>query len=220
MISRHLSAFRRLLRDTRGMAAMELALAAPAVAGMAAIGIELTNQAMVNERVSQVALSAADNASRVGIAATSASQQLREVDVNDFMTAIRLQGEKIGLTTNGRVTVSSLRADSSGVQKIEWQRCIGKKSGVDWASHYGTASTTATVTGMGPTGQRVAAPANNAVIFVEVNYEYRPLVGNFGRKKRRLQYLASYIVRDNRLSGVPSNPAPQATVASCSVYEA
>lgn len=119
----------RFCHDRAGLALLEFALSAPIVLLVGCYGIELANLAIVHMRVSQIALSLADNASRVGAYSNLATQQLREVDVNDILQAARYQGAAINLTANGRITVSSLENvaqsyDTQPVQRIHWQRCI------------------------------------------------------------------------------------------------
>ena len=144
--------------------------------------------------LSQIALALADNASGVGVY-TSATQQLREVDVDDIFAATRYQDSGINLTTNSRITLSSLENiqqtyDPTGpVQRIHWQRCLGTKSGTGYDSSYGTTTTTAGTTatladagttvasGMGNAGAQVTAPPGSGVMFVEVNYLTKPLFG-------------------------------------------
>ena len=135
--------FRSLAGDTHGLALMEFALSLPIVLGVGLYGVETANLALMNLRISQVATNLSDNASRCGLNNNLSNQQLREVDINDVLIAARLQGATWDLTTRGRITVTSLEADGAGNQKIHWQRCLGTRSGADYASHYGTTSTTA-----------------------------------------------------------------------------
>ncbi|AJP74321.1 histidine kinase [Sphingomonas hengshuiensis] len=221
---------RALRRDRSGNALLEFALGLPLllVAGM--WGVELTNLAIMNQRISQIALELADNASRVGLYTGQATVQLREADINDVMQAVRVHGQSIGLATNGRVILSSLE-NASGTQRIHWQRCLGMKSGADYDSHYGTTTTTAGTNtdtanagtlapdGMGDTGAKVNAPLGSGVMFVEVNYLYTPLVGNgWFASTRRIHYIASFIVRDTRDFAQIYNPTPTATRMTCNLY--
>ncbi|WP_430634705.1 hypothetical protein [Sphingomonas hankookensis] len=117
------------------------------------------------------------------------------------------------LTTNGRVTISSLEM-KDGEQWIHWQRCVGLKRGAGYDSTFGAEGAGGTsgtpFHGMGE-GMRVKSPANSGVIFVEINYDYIPLISNYFVGTRKLQQVASFIVRDNREfgSGI-TNPAPAA----------
>lgn len=194
----------RLRRDRSGLALIEFAYAMPAVMGMGMYGVETANLAQTHLRVSQVALMLADNASRAGAdAAGGTIQQLREIDINDVMQGIRLQGARLDLANNGRVTLSSLETNADGGQWIHWQRCLGKMQGVGWDSSYGKAGDGKTGTGlagMGRPGAEVKAPDSEAVIFVEVNYQYKPLFGALTSfmAPAKIQYTASYLVRDKR----------------------
>jgi Flp pilus assembly protein TadG len=229
---------RRLRRDTSGVAMIEFAFTLPFLAGFALYSMELTNYALVNMRVNQIALSLADNASRVGTDATLTTQQLREVDMNDVLQAARYQGSGIRLTTFGRIIVSSLENvqqtyDSTPTQRIHWQRCIGLRGGTNYDSMYGTTAITDGTTntqandgtlapsGMGPSGSQVSAPAGSGLMFVQISYEYQPLVsGYFIGGDRRITFTASYIIRDNRDLSQIFNPSPAATRSTCNLYAA
>jgi hypothetical protein len=224
----------RLRNDRRGLALIEFALTCPLVLMVGLYGTELANLALANMRVSQAALTLADNASRVGVRSGSA-QQFREVDVNDVIQGLRLQSTKLDLMNNGRVIISSLETEGTN-QRIHWQRCVGIKRGAEYASHYGETHISAGTQpstdqsspsygtlqplGMGVAGRRVLAPANAGVIFVEVNYQYKPVVATWIVGTPRLHYTASYIVRANRDFSMIFNPvtSPATPRATCDLY--
>ena len=140
----------RFVADRSGLALIEFAFTLPIVLGIGLYGLEVANLALTNLRVSQIALALADNASRVGLASALNTQQLREVDINDVLQAARKQGQSINLTTNGRITLSSLENvqqsyDTAPVQRIHWQRCLGLKGQLaadsSYNSSYGIAAT-------------------------------------------------------------------------------
>jgi len=226
---------RRLARDTSGLAMLEFAFSAPIVLMLGLYGIETANQALINLKVSQIALNLADNASRVGLISNANIEQLREIDLNDVLQAARNQGASIELTTRGRITMSSLENvqrtfDATPKQRIHWQRCVGAKSGVNYDSSYGTTTATAgnditagnagtlAPLGMGDDPDKVQAPTNGGVIFVEINYDYKPIVGQWLFGAARIHYIASFIVRDNRDFAQIYNPSPTATRATCNIY--
>jgi hypothetical protein len=203
-----------LHRGTGGSVVIEFAVGFPVLLAMGMYGIDTANLALTNLRLNQVALNLADNASRVGLISTLQKQQMRVVDVEDIFRAAELQGQALKLKENGRIILSSLERDTSGVQRIHWQRCFGDKTGATYESHYGkvkntdgdqeaTSSTTANVgqaasTGMGDTGAKVNAPTNDSgVMFVEINYRYTPLFG-WLYSSADLRYVASFIIRDKR----------------------
>lgn len=218
-----------LRRDDSGLALLEFAITFPVLLALGLYGIDTANLALTNLRLNQIALNLADNASRVGVNSTLSTQQMREVDVNDIFQGAKSQGAAIGLTTNGRIILSSLEKDSGGVQRIHWQRCIGLKSGTAYDSHYGTTAVTdgttltgnagtAAPTGMGDTGARVNAPsANTGVMFVEINYRYTPMF-SWLSSPADLRYVASFIVRDPRDFAMIYNPSPAATASTCNLY--
>ena len=222
----------RLWREQRAVSMIEYALAAPLMMAMGGYGVEVSNLAITNMRVSQYALQLADNASRVGVNSGLATFSLREGDINDVLQGLRLFSAGAKLTAYGRVTLSSLenvqqKYDDDNVQRIHWQRCIGLKSGPGFDSSYGTTSVTAGTDatsgtqgadapdGMGETGQKVNAPENTGVIYVEVNYQYQPLFGSLFVSATKLHYVASAIVRDKRDFSQIFNPAPTATPSTC-----
>lgn len=233
----------RLKEDQRGLALLEFAFSLPLVLAAGLYGAETANLALCNLRVSQIALSLADNASRVGTTPL-ATQQIREVDMNDILQGARYQGSGLNLSTNGRVIISSLENvqqnyDSGPVQRIHWQRCLGMKGSMTadaaYNSSYGTTTAaagtdnsqanagTAMPNGMGDSDALVKAPAGSGVIFVEINYNYKPLIsGYLIGNTSRIHYIASFIVRDNRdfsqIYNVTTSPVtPRAT---CDKYSA
>lgn len=218
----------RLRRDRSAIALTEFAMGFPVLLTLGCYGLDVANLAITNLKLSQITLNLADSASRVGVNSSLSTQQMREVDVNDIFQGLKYQGQSIGLTSVGRVILSSLE-NSGGTQKIHWQRCIGLKSGVGYDSSYGTTTTTAgtdatagnsgtTVTGgMGPTGAKVTAPTGSGVMFVEVNFLYTPLF-SWLSSPARISYTGSFIVRDPRDFSQIYNPSPAAARATCNLY--
>lgn len=226
---------RRLAGDCSAASLIEFALALPIVFFLGAGGIEYANLARTHIAVSQITLTLADNASRVGLASALAATQLRETDMNEVLAGARLQGRGVALTTHGRVIVSSLENvrqsyDSAPVQRIHWQRCVGMKSGAGYDSSYGTTSTaagtdatlanagTTASTGMGDTNYKVNAPSGGGVMFVEVNFQYQPMFNTMFVTNRLIHYTASFVVRDRSDYAQIYNPAPAATQMTCNLY--
>lgn len=222
----------RLRRETSGLALLEFAMAFPVLLALAMYGIDTANLALTHLKLNQIALNLADNASRVGVNSTLSVQQMREVDVNDILQGAKAQGASLNLTTNGRITLSSLERDSSDVQRIHWQRCIGLKNTATYTSHYGTTTTTdgttstgnagtVTPSGMGESGSMVNAPLDTTkttgVMFVEINYRYTPMFSWLSGPSD-LRYVASFIVRDPRDFTQIYNPSPTATRSTCNLF--
>ena len=177
---------------------------------------------MTHMRISQVTVQIADNASRIGDTSTLQNRKIYESDITDLLFGANLHaGEATDIYEHGRVILSSLEEDD-GRQIIRWQRCKGKNN---VASSYGNEGDGdfggPALPGMGPPGNRVRAPTDGAVIFVEVTYEYQPLISDALVSERTISSVSAFIVRDDRdLSGIyqrdPSSPDP---VADCATFD-
>jgi Flp pilus assembly protein TadG len=214
-----LTRLRALLRNRSGVAMTEFALGAPFLLTAGLWGAEEANYALVNMKVSQLAEHIADNASRIGDTSTLQNRRIYESDINDVIYGAQVQAGKLGLYDNGRVTISSLEVeDGTDNQYIHWQRCRGVKN---VPPAYGEEGDNLGTAGMGPTGEKVFAQPNDAVIFVEVNYTYQPLVSARFLGSLEINSIASFTVRDSRdLSQIyqrdASSPDP---VQSCSDHK-
>ena len=216
----------RLLRlDQRAAAMTEFALAMPLVLTAGLWGLETANFALMNMRVNQVAMQIADNASRIGDTSTLSNQKIYENDINDLLRGSDIQaGNAIDLYEYGRVFVSSLQVEPGSLtnqQYIAWQRCKGKKR-VD--SSYGVQDTgkgDPTFQGMGPAGEEVAAQAGDAVMFVEIQYDYGPIVTDAFISDRTIRSRAAFQVRGSRdLSEIyQRDPADPDEVARCDIFD-
>lgn len=208
---------RRIGMSERGVAAVEFALIAPILLTALLYGAEMAWYMMVQLRVSQVTLQVADNASRIGDTSTLTARKIYEGDINDVMLGAQLDGgNTLNLLSNARVIVSSLQVNSTGKQYIHWQRCKGLKN---VASSYGVQGDIK-ATGIGPAGQEVTAPTGDAVIFVEVIYDYKPLITGALISNKTIKSTAAFNVRDSRDLTQVYQTNPAATVASCSTYTA
>ena len=192
---------------------MEFAFAAPFMFGLCCYGLELGQLALTRMRMSQAAMTVADNMSRVGQTNNLNVTSIREVDVVDSF--IEAQQETPDIFNNGRVVISSLQQNASGGQWIAWQRCRGSKAVNSQFGLQGTGSTGTSFQGMGPTGSVVQAPTGSAGRYVEVFYDFQPLFplfwsanpptnGSFffspifNNSTKAVKYNAAYIVRDRR----------------------
>lgn len=211
-----------LPRDRSGVALTEFALALPLLLAAGLGGIETANLAVTTLRVNQVAMQIADNASRIGDTSSLENRKIYESDINDLLLGSNIQaGASIDLYEHGRVIVSSLEVvpDTDDQQYIHWQRCKGIKN---HPSSYGSQGDglDGTLTGMGPVGEEVMAQRGEAVIFVEVSYDYQPLVAGFFGDDRIITSTSAYTVRDSRdLTQIYQRDAgsPDA-IASCALF--
>ena len=192
---------RRLRRETSGLAFIEFAISLPLFLGLGMYGVEVAWLAVTNMNVSQISLTIADNAARMG--QTSSSSTVKTIyrsDINSIFAGAAKQGESIELLENGRIILSSLETlASSGKQTIRWQRCKGMKR---YVSDYGPESTVESggsgFKGMGPAGSEIKAPDGDAVMYVEVFYEYQGLFGDMFVSDRVIKHEAAFPIRDDR----------------------
>jgi hypothetical protein len=211
-----------LARCNSGAALTEFALALPLLLTAGLWGVEIAHKAVMVMRLSQVAVLVADNASRVGENSLLGESKLYEADINDVLLGADVQGgTAFGLYDRGRVILSSLEVvpDTEDRQFIHWQRCMGKRQAV---SSYGDAGDGASgdFRGMGPPGEEIQAIEGEAVMFVEVVYEYEPLFAEVFVKSTTLSATAAFNVRQNRdLSQIyQRNPERPDPVASCDKF--
>ena len=196
------STLKRLRADRSGAAAIEFALILPIMSGMGMMGTEVAWMAMVNLQISQMALAVADAGSRLEQTNNnSVAPTVTEADVDSVMVGADKMGERFNFKTNGRVILSSLEKDpGTGKQFIHWQRCFGS---LQVNSDYGNDSTNNGLNGtalvsMGSGVNKVKATAGQAVMFVEVFYDYKGIFGTMFIRSMRFKQEAAYLVRDIR----------------------
>ncbi|SBV34385.1 conserved protein of unknown function [uncultured Sphingopyxis sp.] len=199
------AAARRFARNVRGAVMLEMAFAIPFLVLVGFGGLEIANLTLAHTRVSQLGLNTADNAARIAAGSNLAQPEVREVDINEVFAGAERQAASLNFENNGRIILSSLQRNSDGGQTIKWQRCFGN---LEVASAYGVEGTGATGTdfpGMGPEGREVTAVAGTAIMFVEVTYEYQPLLFGAWLGPQTIRSTAAYNIREARdLSGVKS----------------
>ncbi len=204
----------RLRRDQSGVALLEFAFALPIALTLALGGAELANYVITKMRISQIALHLADNSARIGSGSQLQAKTIDELDINDLITGADLQSGELKLLTNGRVIISSIEPDPtySGKSMIRWQRCSGAKTG--FSSTIGSAGTN-NKDAFGPTNRQVGALSDGVTMFVEVRYQYKPLIQTSLSPSTEMTEIASMMVRDRRdtssdkkLANGNNNPNP------------
>lgn len=208
---------RRLADDRSGVALIEFAFALPLILILGVGGLETANFMSASLRLSQIAMTVADNAGRV-------RTSIDEADINELMVGAKKIGEPISFAATGRIILSDLemRTNTTGGattvttinpngyrQWIRWQRCAGALNvtssyGLPLDSNgaavtdldsttntdHGAVETKSLILGMGPAANMIAASAGTAVMVAEVVYIYKPItpIGLFkGWTIRRLQ---------------------------------
>lgn len=197
-IHTRLRQLRTLGRNRSGVALLEFAFSLPILLTMGLTGAEITNYVITKMRISQIALHLADNAARIGTGSQLQAKTITEADINDLLTGAGLQSGELDLFARGRVIISSIEPSTVNTanSRIRWQRCRGAKT--TRASSYGTVANATNVVGVGPTGRQVAAPPDGVTMFVEVYYEYKPLIKTSLSPDSGITEIASMMVRDRR----------------------
>lgn len=212
----------RLSGNSSGVAMTEFALSLPFMMTAGLWGVELANYALINMRVSQIAMQLADNASRIGDTSNLDNRKIYEADINDLLLGASLQGgNRLEFFEHGRAIISSLEVHpdhDDDRQYIAWQRCMGKKN---YDSSYGVEGDGAdgSLDGMGPEDEEVIAFEGEAVMFVEVAYDYQALISPTFVGEPEIKSISSFTVRSDRdLSQIYQRPSASDPVARCDVY--
>ena len=193
---------KRLLRDSSGVSVIEFAYIVPIFATLGLLGTEIAWMSTVNMQASQIALSLADNASRLGQTDNSSvTPTITEADVDSIMAGAMRQGASINLGAQGRVVLSSLEYHKgTGKQYIHWQRCRGS---LVRASAYGNDGANnglggTTIAGVGQSATKVRAADGSAVMVAEVYYQYDGLFANMLSLEPMFRQEAVFAIRDDR----------------------
>ncbi|NLR71061.1 pilus assembly protein TadE [Novosphingobium sp. ERN07] len=196
---------RTLLRDTDAVSVIEFALVLPLFMTLGMYGAEIAWLNAAALEVSQVAVSMADNASRIGQTDNSGvTPTVSSSDVESVLNGALEEGGTINLDENGRVILSSLEGHPvTGKQYVHWQQCKGK--GKQQSKHGKPDTTggllTSIANGLSLGGKTIKAPSGGAVMVAEVWYEYKGLFGTLFVDKIVLHEEAAVIARDDRSLG-------------------
>ena len=217
------SLYATLIGDRSGVALMEFALSMPLLFTTGLWGLETANQVITRMQVSQLAVQIADNASRIGDTSTLSDRKIYERDINDLLVGANLQGgQRVGLFDHGRVIISSLQVlpDTDDQQFIKWQRCKGALAAHSTYGREGDGTATG-LDGMGPSDAKVFAYKGEAVMFVEIAYDYEPLIAEIFTTDRRISAVATFTVRDDRdLSQIYQRDTTQPDpIAACNSFD-
>tara|TARA_R110000772_G_scaffold35991_29_gene86404 strand:- start:1084 stop:1824 length:741 start_codon:yes stop_codon:yes gene_type:complete len=216
-----------LVKDTSGLALLEFAFTAPIMLTVGLTGLETAHLATSHMQVSQIAMLAADNASR-------ARESIDEADIREIFTGLDLTGDSIIFSENARVFLSSFEHNGkSGSDEgywIRWQRCYGGNT--KYTSTYGSQNDTSEnaapgvlnynadlENGMGPVGKKITTSGLSAVNFVEVVYDYKPLVSDRFFGDVVIRYESAFVARerdDHALRNASSIPESQ--LWKCNIF--
>lgn len=208
-----------IVTDTSGLALVEFAFVAPIMLTLGLAGLETAHLAATHMQVSQIAMLAADNASR-------ARESIDEADIREIFTGIDLTGDSIIFSENARVILSSFEHNGkSGSREgywIRWQRCYGGNS--KYSSTFGVENDTSEnnpasplnynadlESGMGTSTNKLITAGLAGVNFAEVIYDYEPLVSERFFGPITIRYNSAFVARERddhalkNASGIPNN---------------
>jgi len=184
----------RLRGCKSGLAFVEFAMSLPVLVTLGLVGLETANLAMAHLRVSNIAMLTADNAARV-------RDSIDEAHVIELLTGAKMAGDNIQFRQNGRIILSSVEPNTAGPgdtstgQWIRWQRCDGAKQVISDYGPQGTGENDASLPAVGPPTNRITASPGTAVMMVEVEYDYQPIVSDAIFGEREIRYESAFNVR-------------------------
>ena len=144
---------RRFGADKRGVSAIEFAMIAPLMITIYLGGVEVTQAVAVNRKTTIVARTVADLVAQ--------DTNVNNADMTNILAASSAVASPYTIS-NLKVTVSSIKIDSTG------------KATVDWSD---TLNGTARKNGDPITLPTALAVANTSLIWGEVSYSYKPMFG-------------------------------------------
>lgn len=232
----------RLRRCDNGLAFVEFAMALPVLTTLSLAGLESANLALAHLRVSNIAMMAADNGSRV-------RDSIDESNIIELFTGTKLTGDSIDFRNNGRIVLSSIEQspfddenngngndpggcdesnpgdgeceNPNGAQWIRWQRCDGARNVASAYGAQGAGQNDATLQSVGSSDNRISAGEGTAVILAEVVYEYQPLVSDAIFGQPIIRYEAAFNVRQRTNQALTNTSnLNSAQVRTCNHFEA
>jgi hypothetical protein len=207
----------RLRGCESGLAFVEFALSLPVLTTLVLVGLETANLAMAHLRISNIAMLASDNASRV-------RDSIDEGDVIQLLTGAKMTGDSINFRNHGRIILSSIEPNTAGTngattgQWIRWQRCDGAKVVTSNYGPQGTGQNNATLQAVGPAGNQISASSGSAIMLVEVVYDYQPLVSSTIFGARTIRYESAFNVRQRTNQAITN--INSVTPKNCTTYAA
>ena len=151
---RALRKFQNFKRDSRGVSAVEFALLSPRMIGLYLGSVELSDGIGIDRKVTLTAGAIANLSAQVSTISSS--------DMTDILKASSAIMAPYSTSTL-KITVSCVNIDSNKNAKVKWSETQnGTKRGV---------GTTLTL-------PSALAVANTQLLFSEVSYDYKPIIGD------------------------------------------
>ncbi len=190
----------RLAIDASGVALIEFAYSLPIILTLGLTGLETANYAIAHQRAAQIAVMTADNASRL-------RTQMTESYVNQLFTGVEKAGGNMDFKQHGKVILSSVQNNAAGTgQWIRWQRCFGMKAGLSKYGAEGKGQNDTSLAGL----SGLTAQAGSAIMFVELSYDYQPLIPHSFLEGKTIDYQSAVVVRQRTDFGISGT-----TTAAC-----
>ena len=210
---------RRLAAHRGGSVLIEFAFGLPVFVGLTLAGLEAANLALANQQISSMARMVSDVSAR-------GRATMDEGEIQEIFFGAKDGARRLNFAQRGRIILSSVQNNAAGDgQWIVWQRCTGVRT---VTSKYGAAgtgkagSTLPTIGRLVLDGTRVTpgitAPTGNALMFVEIEYQYQPLITNLIFGEPVIRYEKGFVVRERTNFGI-TNTTSKPT-ASCTTYSA
>jgi Flp pilus assembly protein TadG len=185
IIQRMRQVFQALVRNTRAMASVELAMAMPVLMGLLLTGAEVTRYVMLNQKMERTSATVADLVSQ--------AESLTEGDMTNLFQITSLSMDLFPFTIMGQVIVTSVSVFGGAAPIVNWQRTFGSGPGSSTVGNQGGAATL-------PGGVTLNDGEN--VIVSEVFYDYQPLLMEKIMNPANLYNYAVYRPRFGTLSGI------------------
>ena len=186
---------KKLRQSQSGVSIIEFALALPVFVLAIVGGVELAWQAIARQQIQKIAATTADNAARMRGA-------IDETDIDEIMTAAKLNGKELEIAKRGRLIISSFQRNPTNTGDwIRWQRCMGEKKYKSKYGPEGTGLLTSTLMGLrGDSAMR--PPPGVALMVAEISYDHEPLISDHYFGKQTFTYETAFIVRDRNDLGI------------------
>ena len=144
---------RRLLRDKRGISAVEFAMLLPLMVTLYLGGVEVSQAVAIDRKVTLISRSLGD---LVAQATNVSNAEMSNILAASAAIVVPYQDSKL------KITVSSVKIDAQGVAKIAWSD---------------TKNGTARAVGSTVTLNAALNTANTTLIWAEAQYAYTPTIG-------------------------------------------
>lgn len=206
--------FRALLSSQKGVSLTEFALGLPILMVLGTTGLEVGNYITTMRKVSDLTAMIADNASRMGGQSVLGARPITETEINDLFEGALLQAGSLNISQHGRIILSSIELNADGGQWIHWQRCAGGFPHVSEIGEAGDGETGTDYDSFGE-GDGVAASSENAIMMVELSYDYKMLIPVVDLDLGPITESVAFNIRDRRDLSQVYNP-DNASVSQCS----